>query len=1333
MRRNPIGRQAAIRLFVSLGLLVTLIVVSSIGIYQVTLQKAAHKRAAELAGFYAAHLDQIEREWEIRSRDFKVRIEVTRALEDVATAVPNLQAFMTVQGADRTFQYLLIQTEDGKKLFDFGKDIELPAIPSHVGAGTEHYLDPRSGKLYRVFEHPIWLGERRGMGRFAVFFPINNALLGQMTTPGLTLSVLHEGEPVASSGGEAAIDRLRASQGATEAGQEDRELPWSGKAGDPIRLRIEAPVATLFSAAELSLGMGAIPLIDGLVLWLTIGLWLMRQTRRVSDLGRAVGEYASAQHVTEDMSKALASARQGPADEIGEVAEALGALGATIDKREQEREASAEQLRESEQRFRQLFNCGSDAIFVAEVRPDGSPGTFVEVNDIACQRLGYTREELLRMSPNEVNAPEHETADLPEFLRKLHEDSQATIERVHVAKDGRRIPVEVNVHLFKLAGKDAILGVARDISERKRAETEYRTIVETANDGLWIISVTDGRFLDVNPAACAMLGYSRKEMLTMGVPDVEAVERPEDTRRHIEAIIEGREERFDTRHRHKDGHLIDAEVSVKYMDVRGGVFVVFIRDVTVRKLAEESLQLAMREADSANRAKSEFLANMSHEIRTPMNAIIGLSDLALRMELPPKLRDYCTKVQTSSQALLSIINDILDYSKIEAGHLDLDEVEFSLEEVLRNVSDLFIVPAEEKCLELFFDTIHVPPVLVGDPLRLGQVLNNLVGNAVKFTESGEIHVEVEEVAAEGEYASLRFSVRDTGIGMTPEQTERLFHAFTQADGSITRKYGGTGLGLTISKRLVEKMGGEIGVSSEPGQGSSFSFTIPLRVAHGAEILRSPADLRGMRVLVVDDIDTSRMVLRKILTSWKFVVSEATSGPEALEMLRHTRRDEPIELVLLDWNMPGMSGVEVARKIQEYAQRGEIPGMPVTMMVTAYNKDRLLQEAQGVRLDAVLQKPVIPSSLFDTIMRIQGGRVPRAHIHVPEMDLATPFAGARVLLVEDNEINQQVAQELLESAGLVVTVAGDGEAALQALQTAGFDAVLMDLQMPVMDGFEATRRIRQDARFRDLPILAITAAAMARDREACLAAGMNDHVAKPIVPEEMLATLAKWVKPKAPECRVVAIAREAAQSGPALPKLPGFDLEEALTRVGGNRPLLERLLQKFGEKFRATADEVDGLVRAGRKDEAAALLHQVRGTAGNLGAVALHAAAERLEHEVWGNLPLEGRDAFNTAFANALDAIARLKETCAAEPLDFECEKCHWQRGAVLFKELRRLLRDNDFVPHELVAELVDSVQCEVLRKKLLDLQRQVDSIDYIHALGTLDSITCAKGHDFGGR
>jgi PAS domain S-box-containing protein len=1350
--RHSIAREATFRLLISLGLLVALIAAGSLGIYRAALHKAATERSENLVSFYTNRLEQIERDWDIQSRDFKVRIEYTRALEDMDSAVAKLQAFITIQGTDRRFHYLIIQTKDGQKLFDFGKDLSLPAIPDSPDVAHGHYEDEQTHALFRVIEQPIWLGEERGMGRFAMFFRIDNSLLQQMGAPDLTLSTLHGGVALASSGGEAALERLRRNEGGAAADLDVRDLLWHDDQVTPIVLRIEAPIVTLFSPGELVVGMSAIPLIDGLVLWFTLGLWLLRQTRRVTELGGAVAEYAAVQHVTPIMAATLDRARRGQKDEITEVADAVEAMVSAIDEREQAQAAVQRDLQDSELRLRQLFNSGSDAIFVAELLPNGRPGTLIEVNDIACERLGYTREELLRMSPDDIDDPEHGSANDPEFLRTLQENWQATIERVHRAKDGRRIPVEINAHLFTLGGKDAILGVARDISDRKRAEAEYRTILETTHDAFWVVSIQDGSFVDINPAACSMLGYTREEMLKMRIPDVEAMERPDEIRDHIAAVIAGEMDRFESRHRHRDGHVIDVEVSAKFLNAHGGVIVAFIRDVTARKQADAALRAAKAEAEHANSAKSEFLANMSHEIRTPMNAIIGLSDLSLGLSgISPKLRDYLTKIHTSSKALLAIINDILDYSKVEAGRLDLEAAEFRIEDLLQNVADLFSLRADQKGLELLMDmSPGVPPVLIGDALRLGQVMNNLVGNAVKFTEAGEVHAKVTLLDQQGSLVTLQFSVRDTGIGMTPEQIDHLFQPFTQADGTITRRYGGTGLGLVISKRLVERMGGDLVVDSVPGKGSCFGFTLTLPMAHDARIERSPADLRGMRVLVVDDVDTSRLVLCEMLHSWGFDVTEATDGHHALELLNQAaaRPERAFEMILTDWKMPEMDGITLARKVSDEVVKQMLPKMPVIIMVTAFGKDQLLAAARGVELDGVLTKPVTSSGLFDAIMQIQGGQ---QYLDAPQksrdlFEQAAPIRGASVLLVEDNDINQTVAQDLLERMGFQVVVAGDGEQALALLEREVIDVVLMDLQMPVMDGFEATRRIRAQARFIKLPVIAMTAAALLRDREACLAVGMNDHVAKPIVPQDLLSVLLKWVK-VAPARKSAAATHctrsfSTADEGGMPSSLPGFDLDNAMTLMGGDQALFKRVALRFVEQFDGAAGRLAQQIEAGRLVEARAVTHQIKGAAGNLGAKTLCRAADVLETALddavdgkvgAGETVLDALTRLCQALTEVADSVSGLAtaHSASAGAAEFECDQCDWRRASELFAQVRGLVDHYDFVPHELLVDLRDCLRCRPLRTQVDILMRHVEHTEYDKAKHLLDTLSCREGHDLG--
>ena len=771
----------------------------------------------------------------------------------------------------------------------------------------------------------------------------------------------------------------------------------------------------------------------------------------------------------------------------------------------------------------------------------------------------------------------------------------------------------------------------------RQAHDEQQAIFDAATAG--IVLVRDRQVVRCNRMMELLFGYGPGEMLGQTTRSWYADEA---TYAEIGQIIatalrqQGyyREDRELVR---KDGSRFWGRMSaqaINSQDLSQGL-AGMIEDITEERAAIAAMEQGRALAEEATRAKSDFLANMSHEIRTPMNAIIGMSYLALQTELDPQQRNYVEKVHRSAEALLGIINDILDFSKIEAGKLTMERVDFDLQEVLDHLANLTGQAAEDKGVEIMFQVEpDIPVSLIGDPLRLGQVLTNLVGNALKFTpQGGDVLVKVSRREETEDTALLDFSVRDTGIGMTPEQQERLFRAFTQADSSITRRYGGTGLGLTISKRLVVMMGGEIGVESTPGVGSTFHFTARFgkQAQQALSDLVLPPDLGQLRVLVVDDHQTARQVLMAMLESFGFLVAEAASGEEAIARLEAAEAQGiPFELLLIDWRMPGLDGVATLRAL------GRDPSLthpPTMIMVTAYGREEAMEASADLTIAGVLTKPTTPSSLFDTIILALTGQRRRGRSvqrDAQTQEASAALAGARVLLVEDNAVNQELARELLVRHGIQVEVANDGAEALARLTAEAFDGVLMDCQMPVMDGYTASRRLREDPRFRDLPVIAMTANAMAGDREKVLAAGMNDHIPKPINVEQMLKTMARWIKPArpgpglSPTSGEAADTHEGATATPhptailpaepslALPDLPGIDIQAGLTRVEGDLALYRRLLRRFQGDQAGFASTFRAAWTRGDLKTATRLAHTLKGLAGNLGAQALQEAARRLE-------------------------------------------------------------------------------------------------------------------------
>lgn len=655
------------------------------------------------------------------------------------------------------------------------------------------------------------------------------------------------------------------------------------------------------------------------------------------------------------------------------------------------------------------------------------------------------------------------------------------------------------------------------------------------------------------------------------------------------------------------------------------------QDITTLKEAEETTLRAQKAAEESNRAKSDFLANMSHEIRTPLNAIIGMSDLVMRTELNPKQRTYLTKVHASALSLLRIINDILDFSKIEAGKMDVEIVDFKLDEVMDNLAGLVAESATDKGLELLFAIQpKVPSALSGDPLRLGQILINLVGNAIKFTEHGEIVVGVElEEKPQGRGAAnplditLHFWVKDTGIGMTAAQQQGLFTAFSQADTSSSRRFGGTGLGLSISRTLVELMNGRIWVESEFGAGTTFHFVVRLRKQPNHEALETPpaAIWRGSRVLVVDDNESALQISTRLLDGLGFKVSGAKEGRHAVELVvRAQEEGNPFELVLLDWMMPGISGIETLKQLKRLAAH-----MPKVIIVTHHNRGETTQTARqaGVEADAIVGKPLTASVLNDAIARVLSDRKDAAVERPPRRadtnkGMQTDrLRGLKVLLVEDNEVNRELAYELLTNAEIEVDTANDGQQAIDALLASPYDMVLMDCQMPVMDGYVATRHLRADPRFAKIPIIAMTANAMAGDRQRVLDVGMNDHIPKPIDIAVMFNVIARW-DPRA----IAATGAESPNDASAeiheqeaehpFMALNSIDTRAGLAVVAGNQNLYRRLLDKFAHSERDFATRYQLAVVSTDRAAAVRAAHTLKGLAANIGAASLTTAAAALE-------------------------------------------------------------------------------------------------------------------------
>ncbi len=1017
-----------------------------------------------------------------------------------------------------------------------------------------------------------------------------------------------------------------------------------------------------------------------------------------------------------------------------------------------------EAMRESEKAFRGLFDSMRDAILLTD--RDG----FVECNDATLEMFGYdSKEEFLTLTPAKVSPEIQPSGKTSEELVKQNvaaalNNKGKPFEWIHRRKDGSEFPCEVllNPTLFK--GRKVVQAVIRDITERKKTEEEIARInmlsdnaLELANAGFWHVPLDGSGYYNSSERAAAIFGDIpnpgfRYKIMEEWFDNVKAgdEEAAKKTLENFNAAIEGTIPVYDSTYAYKRpvdgkvvwihalGHVVKDD-NGKTTDMFG-----MTQDITDYVMTEQALGEAKEAAEEANKAKSDFLARMSHEIRTPMNAIIGMSHLALQTQLSPKQQDYLHKVHGSAHSLLGIINDILDFSKIEAGKLDIEYIDFDLEDVFDSLSNLMAAKAQEKGIEFLFNiNKNVPTNLIGDPLRLGQILTNLTSNAMKFTQKGAIVISARVENKKKKNVKLLLSVKDSGIGIPQDIIPTLFEEFTQADGSTTRKYGGTGLGLAICKKLAELMGGNIWAESIPGKGSTFNFTVLFEKQDKKKERRfdPSVDLRGMKVMVVDDNPDACEIIKGYLENYSFDVVTAESGKAALHELESNAQNpgaKPYELIMMDWSMPGMNGIDTSVKIKE---NFKIKPQPKIIMMTAFGREEVLQKAEQVGLDGFLLKPVNQSVLFDTVMHAFGkeseqkSRVSKQKgAFVEQLKL---IRGAKILLVEDNEINQQVAVELLEMENLIVTVANDGKEGVDAANSNPFDCVLMDIQMPVMGGYEASSEIRKIKKLKKLPVIAMTAHAMAGERERCLAAGMNDYVTKPIDPDKLFGTLVKWIEPGERDYSAVkkdGPEETAEKQEVVIPEtIQGIDVATGLTRVARNKKLYKKILLSFRTN---NADSTEKIKKAlDNKDMKLAerLAHTVKGVAGNIGANDLFTSAAAVEAAI-KNSDTDQYGRLLESFAEELGFVVKsigssFEQKQEAESSAGTDQPVDVEKVTSLLAEIKELLEEDFSEAESRVEQLKAMLASSKHKSRISKLESQVDGYDFDGAIETIDELS----------
>ncbi len=904
----------------------------------------------------------------------------------------------------------------------------------------------------------------------------------------------------------------------------------------------------------------------------------------------------------------------------------------------------------------------SDTIFW--VSPDGS---IDYSNTFACECLGYTKEEFSHLEIDEI-IEEYHSGQWKLHNQALQTEKHLKFESSHITKDGRHIPAEVRLNYFEFEDKEYILVLIHDIAERKEKENKIQAseaLLKEAQTisklGHWILELPSNNLI-WSDEIFSIFELDKNEFTASYGYFLSAI-HPEDremvNNAYFLSLKNKKPYSIDHRLLMKDGsikyvrEICRTEYNQSGEPIRS---IGTVQDITEQKCTEHELEKSKVLAESATRTKSEFIANMSHEIRTPINAIIGMSYLALNTNMNPQQVNYVTKIDNAAHSLLGIINDILDFSKIESGKMSIEHTPFSLEEVISNAANIINIKAEEKKLELIIDLDPaIPQMLIGDPLRITQVLTNLAGNSVKFTEQGEITISAQQTHKDGIVSEILFSVKDTGIGISDLEQKKLFKPFTQADGSTTRKYGGTGLGLTITRQIIELMNGNISIDSSPGNGATFSFSILLDEAtteNPGSAHSQTAEFHNLKVLVVDSCETVLKTITRQLLSLKFKVESCKTRTDAIKFLEQANiNNDPFRLAIV--NIKADDDTNGTSTLKQMSKPDNMYPCPKRIVLTTERgRESITDKHKNPLFDNILIKPIQPSILFNTIISTLSASILTTYKNFSKnthsSTLPTTLSGKKVLLVEDNEINQEVAIEILSLANLDIDIANDGKEAINQIKNNQYDLVFMDIQMPVMDGLKATQIIRTlpGKSAIELPIIAMTAHAFKEQIDQSLEAGMNDHLSKPIEPEMLFTVLNHWLGQNSATDLTLELNAEKIHDNYTIQDYsPILDTQKAIKRMSGNEQLFYKIIKKFNAEYSYFPKKIEDTLKENKIKEATILAHGINGIAGNIGATELQETASKLEIAIDKNSdtiePLLKQ--LNTQFSRLLEVIHTIIE------------------------------------------------------------------------------------------